>query len=253
LREYDDRDHSSGEYQPSADVRERLGDAVSAVWLTIPSIRPNGGTIPLWRERGYRVAVLRQGERIEADLCIPTDHYLGWAKSINTLVSVILGYDPDAQWICAGGDDTLPDDHAPDEIARECTEHFGGTFGVMQPTGDLKLWPGSAIDKFAGSPWMGREFCDRMYGGTGPLWGGYYHMHADEELQNVATKLGVFWQRPDLIHKHMHWGRRPGGARREDIPDFLQYINTMEHWNEAQSMFNQRKAAGWPGHEPMAL
>jgi hypothetical protein len=237
------------------------------VWFAIPSCRPAAEAEPIlakWRERGYKIALLRQGEPLEADLTIQTDHYLGWAPSINILARFIVEHDPDAEFIVSGGDDTEPDtDHAAEKIGRECREYFeepgarkfewiGATFGVMQPTGDLKLWPGSAIDRFAGSPWMGREFCRRMYGGSGPLFDGYHHMFADEELQEVATKLGVFWQRPDLIHKHMHWGRRAGGARREDIPDFLQHVNSREHWNESEALFNARKAAGWPGHEPIA-
>ena len=234
------------------------------VWFAIPSCRSATEAEPLlakWRELGYKIALLRQGEPLDADLTILTDHYRGWAPSINVLVRAILVIDPDAQWIVSGGDDTEPDPNlTAEEIGWECAAYFEGTalacrpesgFGVMQPTGDLELWPGSAIDKFAGSPWMGREFCERMYGGSGPLFDGYHHMFADEELQEVATKLGVFWQRPDLTHKHMHWGRRPGGARREDIPDFLQAVNTHQHWIESKKLFETRKAAGWPGHEPI--
>jgi hypothetical protein len=267
-----------------------------SVWFAIPSCRPEVEAEPVlakWRERGYRIALLRQGEEVQADVAIPTDRYLGWAPSINILVRFILEHDPEAEWIVSGGDDTEPDPrHTAEEIAKECSLHFlkaawpmcwrwaGGyetpeeaiaagayaeqkpqalwsselariysTFGVMQPTGDLKLWPGSAIDKFAGSPWMGREFCKRMYGGNGPMFDGYHHMFSDEELQEVAVKLGVFWQRPDLIHKHMHWGRP--GVSRAGIPDFLRNVNSPAHWNESKALFTARKAAGFPGHEPL--
>ena len=48
------------------------------------------------------------------------------------------------------------------------------TFGVMQPTGDR--WGErngiATIDRIAGSPWMGREFCRRMYHGSGPMYNG---------------------------------------------------------------------------------
>jgi hypothetical protein len=84
------------------------------------------------------------------------------------------------------------------QIAKECTAHFGGTFGVMQPTGDR--WANGSIDRICGSPWLGREFCTRMYHGKGPMYGGYLHMFGDEELQHVATRLGVLWQRRDLTH-----------------------------------------------------
>ena len=226
-----------------------------SIWFAIPSARPAAEAeahLSKWRAQGYKIALVRQGEPLEADLSIPTDLYLGWAASINLLVRAILASDPAAEWIVTGGDDTEPEEaKTAEEIAAQCNAHFVGTFGVMQPIGDLKLWPGSRIDTFAGSPWMGREFCRRMYGGQGPLFAGYHHMHGDEELQDIATRLGVFWQRPDLTHKHMHWGRKPGGASRADIPAFLAPVNTASHWERSKALFESRRAAGYPGHEPL--
>ena len=131
------------------------------------------------------------------------------------------------------------------------------TFGVMQPTGDR--WGdhgegnGAVIDRIAGSPWMGREFCRRMYHGSGPLYNGYYHNFADEELQNVAQKLGVFWQRRDLIHEHRHWARPRGDVR--DMPEWAAKINdpAQSDWDKSKALFAARKAAGFPGHEPLEL
>ena len=114
----------------------------------------------------------------------------------------------------------------------------------MQPTGDLKLWPLSRIDRFAGSAWIGREFARRMYGGKGPLWP-YPHCWADEELQCVAQKMGVFWQRRDLTHKHLHWGR---GS--EPKPEWWDSIAGADYHN-SRALFEERKAAGWPGHDPI--
>jgi hypothetical protein len=78
-------------------------------------------------------------------------------------------------------------------------------------------------------------------------------MYADEELQQVATKLGVFWPRRDLIQRHAHWGRRPGDefGRIEDCPPFLLQVNNSQHWYESKALFDSRKSAGWPGHEPL--
>ncbi len=220
-----------------------------SVWYAIPSIRPNGGTIPLWKAKGYRIAVVRQGEPIGADIEIPTDHYLGWAKSINVLCKRILAEPQDGNWIVSGGDDTEPSDIEPNEISAECTIHFGGSFGVMQPTGDKKLWPGSAIDKFAGSPWMGREFCRRINGGNGPMREEFHHMHGDEALQCIAEKHGVFWQRPDLTHSHQHY-LRPGPSF-TGIPDFMKEPNSPQHWAKSSRIFNELKAANWPGSDPI--
>lgn len=152
------------------------------------------------------------------------------------------------------------------------------TFGVMQPTGDrwgeaaCKACVGGAIedlrsengcpscggsgvsatiDRIAGSPWMGREFCRRMYHGSGPMYNGYHHNFADEELQNVAQKLGVFWQRRDLIQEHRHWARPRGDWR--DAPEWAKKINDpkFSDWDKSKALFAARKAAGFPGHEPL--
>ena len=96
------------------------------------------------------------------------------------------------------------------------------TFGVMQATGDRwgenEPWARAQfpdapayIDRICGSPWIGREFARRMNQGKGPFWREYFHMFADEELQCVAQRLGVLWQRRDLTHHHEH-PRRSAGA-----------------------------------------
>lgn len=138
----------------------------------------------------------------------------------------------------------------------------GATFGVMQPTGDR--WGdsdlsrahhgndrGAYIDRICGSAWLGREFCKRVNQGRGPLWPEYFHMFVDEELQAVAEKLGILWQRPDLTQIHHHWGRKPG-ASRESIPDFLKAVNKKEHWDKYKALFLERQAAGFPGSELIA-
>lgn len=181
-----------------------------------------------------------------------------------------------------------------EQIARECSEYFlqharfapGDTFGVMQPTGDrwgqhdiagghhFEKWPdqpercihcgqgadaprhmiGAYIDRVCGSPWIGREFARRMYQGNGPYWPEYTHMGVDEELQEVALKLGVLWQRPDLTHYHNHWGRPRGGAKYGDqanMPAFLEHANSGPEWDRYKRILTARRAAGFPGHEPL--
>lgn len=257
-----------------------------SVWYCIPSIRPAAeakACLDKWRFMGYRVAVLRQGEPIEADLLIPTGEYLGWARSTNILARQVLRRDVEADWIVGGGDDYLP--HATvsaEQISSECAEHFGalaarqlgyddetlGTgwarwasnYGVMQPTGDRwgdcqssrNLYGedrGAIIDRIAGSPWMGRSWCERSYLGNGPMWDGYHHLYADEELQEVAIKQGVFWQRPDLTQYHDHPARGPKGygAYHEG---HLAAINSETSWAVHRVTFEDRKAHGFPGSEP---
>jgi hypothetical protein len=190
------------------------------------------------------------------------------------LVITVLRADPFCSWIVTGGDDIEPDkNHTPEEIAAECSRYFGelnaaimpgslarSTFGVMQPTGDRwgddpmgrAQWPHAPayIDRVAGSPWIGREYALRANGGQGPIWPEYWHMFEDEEVQEVAVKLGVFWQRRDLTQHHRHWMRQHDDGEAK-MPKFLEKASGPEHWKEALELFTSRKAAGFPGHQPL--
>lgn len=232
-----------------------------SVVFAIPSKKPSieaQACIDEWRAKGYLTAIWRDtgDDPVDCDLLV-TGEYMGYAATVNTLCREAIARFPDAGWIVTGGDDTDPDPgHDADQIARQCTAHFRGTFGVMQPTGDR--WGedpsqpnytlrGAYIDRVAGSPWLGVEWCRRMYGGDGPLWSGYWHMYVDEELQEVATRLGVFWQRPDLIHLHRHWARDSRGGP-ERMPVYIRRANA--EFSEAKRIFAQRKQAGFPGCGP---
>lgn len=244
-----------------------------SVWFCIPSKRPLhelGEVLGAWKERGYKIAVAREvadGAPSQADLVIPVYSYQGWARSTNLLISVVMAGCQDAEWFVGGGDDYWPDPNkTAEEIAAECGEHFWNkhitnpgmkittiavrTFGVMQPTGDRWMdkgdGHGAVIDRIAGSPWMGREFCRRMYHGAGPLYSGFYHNFADELLQKSAQKLGVFWQRPDLFQEHRHWARRRGDWR--DAPDWAYKINHPQQsdWERSKALFKNMEAAGFP-------
>jgi hypothetical protein len=128
-------------------------------------------------------------------------------------------------------------------------DRWGDTARSRQQFGEHR---GAYIDRVAGSPWIGREFARRMYGGNGPYWPKYTHQFVDEELQEVAIKMGCFWQRRDLIHLHEHWGReqmQEGGYR---VPPHLLEANSPQHWRKYKQLFESRKAAGFPGHEPIA-
>ena len=240
-----------------------------SVWVCFPSKRPPevvNKVLQAWHDMGYRSAVMRDGgdSSVHAHWQHFIDGYLGWGGSMNLLQRQAFGCDPQCNWVVAASDDIYPDPNVrAEEIAQQCDEHFfqsavvrdaydvHPTFGVMQPIGDLKAWPASRIDRICGSPWLGREFCRRMYQGNGPFWPEYRHMHDDEELFEVSKKLGVLWQREDLTHRHEHWGRK-SLAQRSDIPEFLREANSQENWKRTQTLFNQRKAAGFPGHEPIA-
>ena len=257
-----------------------------------------------WRKQGYRVAIQRDpGKNAPMPGVVGYARpYAGYAEAVNFLAREVLLMEPSCDWVVTGGDDTEPDlNHTADEIAAQCSEHFLGrmkdiyppyrpewarriadypaspgnvaalaTFGVMQPTGDRFAYSkhqGSApIDRVAGSPWMGREWCLRINQGRGPMWSGvpgsddplmqgYTHMFSDEELQNVAIKYGVFWQRPDLIHLHHHFQRESPAIDSKAIaaptPPHLIEANSPAHWEKYKKIFEDRKRAGFPGSEPL--
>lgn len=255
-----------------------------SIWYAIPSARPLEEIEPVikaWRERGYRVWLWRDPgpdrEKLPGGVYVARGRYMGYAVTVNFLCRQIMAVDERAEWIVTGGDDVWPDPNkTAEEIGRECSEYFAGrgpatrvddktvsmsveefeksrTFGVMQPTGDdwSDIHEGKKsriIERIAGSPWMGREFCRRMNGGEGPLWPEYTHCFEDEELQLVAQKLGVFWQRPELTHRHDHWQRQPNA---KDAPAHLAEATSKAHWDKFKALFEQRKAAGFPGSEPI--
>jgi hypothetical protein len=249
-----------------------------SVWYCIPSARPKEETeriVKAWNDQGYKVALYRDftssvDDQPKCDMLF-MGHYPGYAVATNTLAKLVFERDKDCDWIVAGGDDILPDpNHSAIGIARECSDHFRNrhieatgetfnvhpTFGVMQPTGDKDFGDaqGPYIERVCGSPWLGREFCRRINQGNGPFWPDYFHMGSDEELQAVATKLGVLWQRPDLKHYHSHWGRPREGEKMgsaDRMPDFLKRANSPAEWAKYKRIFQERQAAGFPGSEPL--
>lgn len=222
------------------------------VWSVCPSAAP----IPqarlcfeAWRDMGYRVAVaVDEGatwSRLGADLAVNQDPYPGYAQCINALARRVLERDPESQVVVAFADDIWPDANRTARIiAEEFLMHFDGSLGVMQPTGDRWTIEGTVpqIDKAAMSPWLGRDWCLRSYQGQGPLWPGYRHCFVDNDLQEVATKLGVFQQRQDITHLHQHW-LRIGNS----MPPHAQH--TVQSWDADKALFTERQAAGFPESE----
>lgn len=188
---------------------------------------------------GYKVALWRDAgdEPVDCDLML-VGQYPGYARACNTLISQLIDGRADALWFVCAGDDMLPDQSKrANEIAGECIAHFAGTFGVMQPTGD-----GYGAERIAGSAWIGRDWCLKMYGGKGPLWHEYLHMFVDSELMDAATLTGTFWQRHDLSQKHNHWGRIG-----KPMPKYLTEANSPQHWQKYMGLYEARKAQGFPG------
>lgn len=213
------------------------------VWFVIPSASPEKcrKVLPVWRERGYRTAVLQNFEQgdIPADIAEWFDYYPGWPESVNILCRDIV---PKAcKLIVSGGDDMLPDpNHTAQELAAQFFRKFPDGFGVMQPHGDEFL----CAKRYCGSPFIGRAWFETMYAGKGPMYGGYHHNYADNELFWVAKGLNALWERPDLSHFHDHFTRdgreQPRyweSVRNKDLKDCLLYYSRV-HEN-------------FPGHAPL--
>lgn len=254
-----------------------------SVWFTVPSIRAKHEAedcFRRWKDLGYKIAILREGEPVPShlvDLQMQAFTYHGWPKSTNILCKSVLADDPMMQWCVGGGDDYWPDpNHSAAIIEEQCSVHFSqpyttgdgmfttiqGSYGVMQPTGDR--WGdnessraafgqdrGAIIDRVAGSPWMGREWIERAYQGNVPMFDGYHHLYADEELQCVAEKLGVFWQRRDLNQYHNHPARTDPKGYGVYNEGHLKPLYSPEAYAKEKALFDSRKAAGFPGSEPL--
>lgn len=249
---------------------------MAPVFYAIPSKKPAADAqlcIDAWRDMGYYVAIWRDhgDDEVDCDLLL-RGAYEGYPRATNSLCFEILATKQNVQWIVAGGDDIWPDPKKrAGVIGEECLAYFeqhhasrgsdldanlARTFGVMQPTGDrwgaarhMPNVAGSAYaDRVCGSPWMGEQFIRRINGGAGPFWEGYVHMFPDEEMQEVCQALGILWQRQDVTQEHKHWGRE---HRR--IPPYLMEANSRAHWDKYKKLFDGRKGAGFPGHEPLPV
>ncbi len=221
-------------------------------WVAIPSARPVPEVTAWcekWHAQGYKIALWRDTERVDAaDLCVVAP-YPGYSQAANALIKLVLDSDAECSFVVGGGDDTWPDPNKrADEIAAELTAHFGGTFGCCQPTGDdWRDAMGKIIDRIAGSPWTGRDLCRRLNQGTGVYWNEYHHSWADQELMEVCLKLGVFLRRPDLMHFHDHCMRYPGGK----WAPHLQGVSA--DYTRMKPLFDKRKAMGFPGSALAAI
>jgi hypothetical protein len=111
----------------------------------------------------------------------------------------------------------------------------------MQPTGDGFL----GARYFCGSPWLGRAWIESMYGGAGPMFGGYRHNWADNELYWVAKGLGVLWERPDLSQHHEHFSRT-GEAKPKYWTEGVE-----RHDRDDVQLFIARSWQRFPGHAPV--
>jgi len=218
---------------------------MSDVWLALPSanIEMARKTFPVWRERGYKIAAIvpdklaNEYKNIVDKLIKESEvgGYKGWPKAVNTLCSYLYMEDI----IIAAGDDMYPDpNYEAHQLHLQFTRHFGGTMGVMQPYGDkFGSMACDTCEQICGSAWLGREFRMRVNKGKGPLWEEYWHMYADTELYQVASKYDCLWIRGDLTQYHAHRTRE-----KQKFKPTIPSGNT----KIAKQIYDKRKAEGFP-------
>ena len=170
--------------------------------------------------------------------------YRGYAEAVNVLSRRILEMDRDCIAVVTGGDDIHPDTRTRvGIIAESFRQRWPDLFGIMQPRGTGTGVPGGEAGS-AVSPWMGRGWISRAYGGKGPLWAEYPHYYVDTELRDVAMKLGVYWERPDLYQRHDHWATQD-----KQMPPHLAAAQKTER--ASAILCCKRRDNGFPGHEPI--
>jgi hypothetical protein len=220
------------------------------VWLALPSanIEMAKKTFPVWKSKGYKIAVVVPDRLLSqysglADIIVAESSiggYRGWPKAVNYLSGLLSDY----EIIIAAGDDMYPDsDYEAHQLRLQFVRHFGGTFGVMQPYGDkFGSMACDTCEQICGSSWLGKEFREKINQGKGPMWEEYWHMWADTELYQVATKYNCLWIRGDLKQYHEH---RLRGTHK--------FHPTIPSGNtkQAEKIYRDRKSNNFPNSEPL--
>jgi hypothetical protein len=215
-----------------------------AVWYAIPSANPSRAQTCLakWKAQGYKTAVMLDAGQptIAADWCNHIDPYPGYFSTVNQMCRIL--FEAGADIVVTGGDDMYPDQKQNAQVlGRLFFKEFPDGYGVMQPVGDIGI-PGT--DKICGSPWIGKAFWERTYGGEGPFWHGYNSYYGDEEMFNVAKQLECLFQPKQVTQYHDHFSR-PGGLPKQSYQQ-----RNERYWKQDQQLFFQRKAAGFPQAMP---
>ncbi len=209
------------------------------IWVVWPTVHldQSNKMIPIWKSFGYKVAILANppfthGHFPEADRVIVQKKWLGFPVAANILCKEVPG-----NIVVVAGDDLYPDPESnAEEIGTHFLKRFPDTFGLVQPTGDkFGCW-----DKCAVSPWIGRAFIEKAYGGNGPYREEYFHYFSDQELQEYAIKMNVFEQFKYVTQFHDHWQRQEKPSR----PGHL--IQAGAKWRKDKQIFEQRKKEGFP-------
>lgn len=214
-------------------------------WVVFPSAMTDraNAAVDAWSARGYHTLIYQDigVKACSADI-VRFGQFPGYYRIINSLVEDALCEGADI--VTCAGDDMLPDPvSTAQDIGRFYLSLFPEGEGVLQACGD-----GQGIDalgvpaaaRICGSPTFGRDWITRSYEGNGPFWDGYRSFYADEDLKEVAQRLGYLFMAHQFTFLHKHWSF--GHMSRQ----FYQERNSNEHWQNDAALFAERKAEGFP-------
>ena len=212
------------------------------VWYAIPSanLERQNKTLPLWRDRGYKLALwIDPGqEHYPADIVIDLP-YRGYYVAFNELCKAI---GDRADIVVTGGDDVDPDpEHTAEQGAAIFRERFPDLCGVMEPVGDP--WHSKVC---CIAPWVGKGWIQRAYQGHGPVHPEYLSYCGDVELFRVAQRLDRLHLEPGITQLHHHWSR--GSESSFWWRKSYHQVAKQNHRRD-QELLTARDAAGFPGSE----
>ena len=235
-----------------------------AVW---PSINPkrSNETARLWIGQGYQVAIMTNGYMpVKAFLATVTGtaaEYKGYYQSVIVLAHMAIK-EGRADVIIFAGDRISPPMHARAwQLGATFAAKFPNGYGVMQPMAAqwkptisglsareemsapnrrMHATPPSA--ERCESPWIGRRFVTEVYNGNGPYCSDYGQYFGDVELYEVARRMGVLWQRTDVVQEFDHWSK-PGGPSMEDY----QQANFDRWYEKDLATYRARRYKEFPG------
>ncbi len=190
-----------------------------------------------WHACGYEVNIWVEGDAFPdsgADYLYRASIYPGYWQACNYLAHHAI--DGGADIVVVIGDDIDPDPiRTAAEIGADYLARFPAGVGIMNPIGDTL----DGTDRVCGCPWLGRGWVRRSYLGKGPYWPGYGHFFGDTEMQILAQRMGILWQRQDVTQFHHHW------SRGEPIQPYQQ-ATIGKWWKDDLQMFTERRDAGFP-------
>lgn len=221
-------------------------------WVCFPSAKEEKAQACArkWRAQGYQVACYYDEGKVGSAGDI---NYQGQFPGYYGIIGWLSGkcFEYGADVVTCIGDDMDPDPNLTGpKIAEMYLNRFPDGFGILQACGDpqgVDATGKPAAARICGSPTFGIGWQKRAYGGSGPFWAAYHSFYGDEDLWHVASILGVLWLNPNLtfMHRHWSWGHHH--------PEEYQKRNSEQHWLLDQQLFFQRKASGFPSHEPLEI